>query len=217
MPPYMFEDIMKITEIKEFSKTKYEILTDSQQKLVLYKGDFRRMGLSLGAEISEKQLSVLLEELLPYRAKQRCMKLLEGCDYTEYELCKKLSKDGYPEAIIEDTLAYLKKLNYINDSRYIELYYRYKHTSKSRKQICMDLQNKGISKELIKEVFEDIFAEEVKSGDIRCIRKLLFKKKYEDSKATFADKEKVKMYLFRKGFDLQDIICCMKDFSCADM
>lgn len=218
MCPCMFyRGYMKITEIKEFNKTKCEIIMEDEQKLVLYKGDLRRYGLKEGEEISEKQMNLLQEEILPKRAQERCLKLLQGKDYTEEEIRKKLCSDGYQETVIDKTIIFLRKYDYLNDIRYINLYYQCKSTRKSKKQIILDLQQKGIAKDLIHDVLQNIEPEEESGGDLYCIRKLLLKKRYEDSESGYEEKEKIKMYLFRKGFELSDINLCMKNFTCREL
>lgn len=218
MCPCMFyRGYMKITEVKEYSKTKYEIITEDEQRMVLYKGDMRRYGLHEGGEINEEQISVLLHEILPKRARERCMKLLQGRDYAESEIRKKLISDGYPEQVIADAITFLQKYDYINDLRYIRLYYQSKSVRKSKKQIILDLQQKGIEKQLIQDALKDIVMEEGENRDLDCIRRLLFKKRYEDDEATYEIKEKMKMYLYRKGFELSDIVMGMKNFSFREM
>lgn len=208
---------MIITEIKEFNKTKCELTTDEEVSLVLYKGDLRRYGLKEGGEITDKQVFLLMEEMLPKRARERCLKLLQSRDYTEGEIRKKLISDGYPKEVIDKSVDFLKGYDYLNDSRYIRLYYQSKSCRKSKKQIILDLQQKGIGKELIVTVLAEIVPEEENGGDLYCIRKLLLKKKYEDTETTFEEKEKIKMYLFRKGFELKDINLCMKNFTCKEI
>ena len=44
-----------------------------------------------------------------------------------------------------------------------------------------------------------------------------YKRKYNDEIADYEEKEKVKAYLFRKGFDISDINICMRNFSWENM
>lgn len=203
---------MVIRKIEEVSKAKCNIMFDDLSSIVLYKTDLRRYNLSNGAEVSVQQMNVFLEEVLPGRAKMRCMKLLQSRDYTESELSGKLRKDGYPESVIEAAVSYVKSYGYLDDERYVKDYIRFKSVKKSRKQIQLDLQQKGISKELVQRIFEENQCCEGIGGDCFCIRKLLCKKKYVDAVWTFEEKEKIKAYLFRKGFERKDISACMKDF-----
>lgn len=207
---------MKVIRIEEFSKTKCKVIIDDMVPLVLYKADLRRYQIQEGINLEKKQINVLLEEILPYRAKARCMKLLQSKDYTEYEIRKKLISDGYPETVIEDAVEYLYGYHYLDDNRYVKLYYQSKSYKKSKKQIVMELQRKGIAKEIIASALQDVVNEEEKA-DLPCIMQLLRKKHYIDDDASFEEKEKMRAYLFRKGFEINDINVCMKKFSWKNM
>lgn len=207
---------MKVIKIEEFSKTKCKVIIDEMVPLVLYKADLRRYQIQEGKMLEERQIKVLLDELLPYRAKMRCMKLLQSKDYTEYEIRKKLISDGYPETVIEDTVEYLYGYHYLDDSRYVKLYYESKSYKKSKKQIVTELQRKGIAKEIISNALWDVIGEE-EHADFPCIMQLLRKKHYIDDEASFEEKEKMRAYLFRKGFEINDINVCMKKFSWENM
>lgn len=206
---------MKINKIEEFSKTKCKVIIENACPLVLYKADLRRYNLAEGTILDKRQFKVLMEEILPYRAKARCMKLLQSRDYTEHEIRKKLSTDGYPTTVIDTAIQYLYGYHYLDDTRYVKLYYECKKIKKSKKQILIDLQQKGISKEVITSVMDNLSEEEC--TDLNCIRSLLRKKKYIDNEASYEEKEKVKAYLFRKGFEINDINVCMRNFSWENM
>ncbi len=208
---------MNIIEIEEFTKAKYKIIFEDCSYIVLYKKDLQRYHLSEGVELDIRQFRVLMEEILPHRAKTRCMKLLQSKDYTEGEIRKKLQGDGYPQSVIDTAVEYLYGYHYLDDERYVKLYYQSRCMRKSRKQIILDLQQKGIAKEIILRVMEQNKSEESDADELQCIRKLLWKKKYNDSEATLELKEKVKVYLFRKGFEINDINFCMRDFSWENM
>lgn len=208
---------MIINEIQEFSKTKCKLIFEDLSSMVLYKKDLKRYSLSEGAELSDKQINLLMEEILPYRAKSRCMKLLQSKDYTETEIRGKLHTDGYPETVIEIAVAYLYSFHYLDDARYAEAYYRSRCSKKSRKQIIMELQQKGINKELIFDILERICSDAPEEDELRCISKLLIKKKYSDCEADITEREKMKAYLFRKGYQIDNINNCMRNFDWKNM
>ena len=207
---------MKVIKIEEFSKTKSKVIIEETEPLVLYKADLRRYHIQEGINLEKKQINVLLEEILPYRAKARCMKLLQSRDYTEYEIRKKLITDGYPDFVINEAVDYLYGYHYLDDIRYVKLYYQSKNCKKSKKQIIMELQRKGIAKETITSVLQEVIGEEGKD-DFPCIMQLLRKKHYIDEEASFEEKEKIRAYLFRKGFEINDINVCMRNFSWENM
>lgn len=208
---------MKIIEIEEFTRAKCKIIFEDYSFIVLYKKDLQRYHLSEGIDLDIRQFRLLMEEILPHRAKARCMKLLQSKDYTEGEIRKKLQRDGYPQSVIDIAVEYLYGYHYLDDERYVKLYYQSRSMRKSRKQIILDLQQKGISKDIIIRIMEQNKSDETDSDELQCIRKLLWKKKYNDSEASMEAKEKIRAYLFRKGFEINDINFCMRDFSGKNM
>lgn len=203
---------MVINEIQEFSKTKCKLIFEDFSAIVLYKKDLKRYSLSEGVELSDKQFKLLMEEILPYRAKSRCMKLLQSKDYTETEIRGKLRGDGYPENVIKIAVEYLYSFHYLDDARYAEAYYRSRCVRKSKKQIIMELQQKGVNKELIIDTLESVCSDSPEEDELQCISKLLAKRKYNDNEADITEREKVKAYLFRKGFQIDNINSCMRNF-----
>ena len=75
----------------------------------------------------------------------------------------------------------------------------------------IELQKKGIDKNIIFSVLDDIEYNAENNGDLYCIRNLLHKKKYSDV-LSYEEKEKIKAYLFRKGFEIQDILYAMRNY-----
>lgn len=208
---------MKINEIEEFSKTKCKLIFEDFSSIVLYKKDLKRYSISKGVELSNTQLKLLMEEILPYRAKSRCMKLLQSKDYTEAEIRNKLRGDGYPEKVADIAVEYLYSFHYLDDKRYVEAYYSSRCVRKSKKQIILELQQKGINKELIVETLAGVCSDSPEEDELQCILKLLAKKKYNDCEADIKEREKVKAYLFRKGFQIDNINTCMRNFDWNNM
>ena len=203
---------MRVIKIEECSKTKCRIVFEDIMPVVLYKNDLKRYAIEEGGDFSEQQINILLKEILPHRAKARCMKLLQSRDYTEYEIRSKLQNDGYPLQVINEAVDYLYGFHYLDDTRYVEAYYRTYRNRKSRKQIVLDLQRKGIAKDNISNIINELTDLEEEREELVCIRKFLRKRKYSDREADCTEREKTKAYLFRKGFEVNDIILCMKDF-----
>lgn len=209
---------MKIVKIEEINKYKCKVCFETLDSMVLYKKDLHRYQLEEGVVLCDKQVDVFMKEILPYRAKARCMKLLQTKDYTEAEICRKLKNDGYPSEVIQNAVGYLYSYKYLDDERYVRLYYNSKSSKKSRKNIVMDLQQKGISKDVIQKVLNDYAVDDSDIGSDRtCILKLLYKKRYDDLNAAHVEKEKVKAYLYRKGFEADDINHCMRHFNWQNM
>lgn len=195
---------MQITEISELSKAKVKVFIDNEFAFVLYKGELRTYKIKTGEEISQTVYQQIMEEVLPKRAKLRCMNLLKSRDYTRFQLASKLRQGYYPQEVINQALDYVASYHYIDDARYAADYLRYALQTKSKKQAVLELRKKGIDTSVIEEaVFQ--YEEENEDKEAELIRKLLLKKKYMAETATREEKNKIVGFLYRKGFALDKI------------
>ena len=196
---------MLVTEIAEITKSKVKICIDYQISFALYKGELRKYGIKKEEELSEEIYNMILKEVLPKRAKLRCMNLLKSRDYTKFQLEQKLKQNNYPEEVIAEALRYVQSYGYIDDIQNAKNYIISANNSKSRKQITLDLMRKGISKEDIETAYGLCEEEEPLVEEEALIEKLLVKKHYCRQEATLQERQKIIRFLFRKGFSLDKI------------
>jgi regulatory protein len=196
---------MVITDIEEISKSKVKVCTDSGATFSLYKGELRTYGIAKDKELPEEIYSKLINEVLLKRAKLRAMNLLKSRDYTKCQLEDKLKMGGYPKEVIDKAVAYVASYGYIDDLRYAQSYVSYKSSSKSIKQIKNDLLRKGISGEDIERAISNCSEENNLTDEMELIERLIEKKKYDKSSATYEEKQKIIGFLYRKGFSLDMI------------
>lgn len=194
-----------ITGITALSKGRYKIEVDGECGFVLYRGELKAYHIREGEEISGEFLEEILSEILPRRAKLRSMNLLKSREYTEYQLREKLRQGIYPEAVIDEAIEYLKSYHYIDDRRYVKDYITYYSESRSRGRIEQDLLRKGICRDLIRTVCEEDLEEDKLSDEILLMKKLLEKKNYRAESADYPERQKLKAFLYRKGFSLDNI------------
>ena len=57
-------------------------------------------------------------------AKEKAIRYIVIAKKTECEVRKKLEKSGFEEDIIDEVIKYLQKLDYINDTEYVDAYIR---------------------------------------------------------------------------------------------
>lgn len=201
---------MIVTNIISIDKKKSVISVGHGDPIALYNGEIRRFGIEIGSELSEEILGKIYE-VLKKRVKERSLYLLKSMDRTEYEIRNKLKKGYYPEEIIEYAVNFLKKYGYIDDRRYAENYISANAGRKSRKIIRQSLYLKGISKEVTEEalqMFEDSMTEEDEKS---LIYSLIKKKKYDYENADVKERNKVAAFLLRKGFEMDDVMYCLKN------
>lgn len=196
---------MIVTQITGLTRGRCRIYIDEKPVFVLYRGEIRRLDIREGEPISEESIREIHEEILPGRAKRRAMNLLQSRDYTEEGLREKLRSGDYPESCIEGAVAYVKSYGYVDDRRYAGDFIAYNLDRKSRTRMEQDLMRKGIDKDTIRTVFEELEEQGTKQDEGAMIRSLLEKKKYNPETATRQDKQRMYAFLYRRGFHSEAI------------
>lgn len=191
---------MIVTQITGITKGRYRIDIEEKPSFMLYRGELKQLGIREGEPISKESLQEIMEEILPRRAKRRAMNLLQSRDYTEAGLREKLRSGDYPENCIEEALAYVKSYGYVDDRRYAGDFISYNMDRKSRTRMEQDLMRKGISKDMICSVFEELEKQGSRQDEEAMIRSLLEKKKYDPRTATKQEKQRMYAFLYRRGF-----------------
>lgn len=206
---------MEITSIEPVagSKKRYEVCLDGASSFLLYAGELRKYRLKAGEEIPAEVYHEIMQVLLPKRAKLRAMHLLQKKDYTEYQLREKLKSGSYPENLIDDALDYVKSYHYVDDERYARAYLADCLGRCSKKRICQDLLSRGIDKEVVSSVMEELFQEmDGEAAEIELAKTLLHKRHFDPKSADFQDSQKQMAYLMRKGFSSDVIREVMRTF-----
>ena len=205
---------MTITDIVELDKKRCKIFIDGEFAFVLYKGELREYDIKSGNEISESVYESINSEVLSKRAKLRAMNLLQKKDYTEKQLRDKLQEGLYSQELIDEAIDYVKSYRYLDDERFARDYITYHMEMRSRNRILQDLTGKGIRKDVIISIMDELYSEsEEISGDIETeqINKLLIKKHF-DKDMDYKDKQKIMAFLLRRGYTMDSIRRAMDEF-----
>lgn len=154
------------------------------------------------------------EDWLLTNCKERSLYIIQNYPKTEKKLREKLKQGKkYSDKIIDETINFLKKYNYINDEdfakRYIELH-AHKETFKVMKQ---KLYIKGVPKSIIDKVINETegLYEELN------VAKNLLNKKYPNFREDIKNmdikmKQKIYQYLARKGVNYDVILDLVKEY-----
>lgn len=197
---------MQIVEIVSGKKGRVTVRLDNGFAFPLYQKEAAGYHLEEGKELSVEKWNRIRTEVLDKRAKKRAMYLLQKMDRTEYQLRRKLEENGYPQEIVECAVDYVKAYHYIDDFRYASAYIRYRQGQKSRLQLKMSLQQKGVSGEVIDRALEEAYTE----GEEELVEKLLEKKHYDPENTDQKERYKIYQYLMRKGFAGETVRHLMK-------
>lgn len=201
---------MIVTDIKPVTKQKFQIEIDGQPAFVLYKGELFRYHLEQDREIEECIYTEIVDEILTKRAKLRAMHLLQKMDRTKWELERKLQESGYPQVVVKRALEYVESFHYIDDKRYAAMYIQSQKTKKGKARIKMELMRKGISAELIAEVFSET---EDEMDTREAIRSLIEKKCSYSEEMDEKEKRRLYGFLLRRGFSSSDILSVFREIS----
>lgn len=201
---------MLVTDIKPVTKQKFRIEIDGQPAFVVYKGELFRYHLEKNREIEQSVYTELVDEVLTKRAKLRAMYLLQKMDRTRWELERKLQESGYPPVAVERALEYVTSFHYIDDKRYVAMYIESQKNKKGKARIKMELMRKGVSSEVIAEVFEET---EDETDTKETIRSLIEKKCSNPTQMDEKEKRKLYGFLLRRGFSSSDILSVFREIS----
>lgn len=197
---------MIVTDVIEVTKAKSRVFLDGEFAFVLYKGELRLYKIRKGEEIAQETVDEVLHVLLPKRAKKRSLMLLQKKDYTEEELRRKLLDGEYPQETVEEAVSYVKSFHYIDDDKYCRAYINCYSSKWSRQQITTKLMIKGIGKDRINRIFEELYQEgELQDAEEELIRDILRKKHYDSHTADAKMRQKMYQHLAYKGFSSEKI------------
>ena len=201
---------MIITRIEEFKKDRFKVFIDEEFAFVLYKGELKSYKLKVGESLSQDVYSEINNELLPKRAKLRAMGLLKSHMYTEKGLRDKLRESGHNQENIDIAIEYVKSYKYIDDEEYARQYIMSRLESKSKLELKLYLQRKGISQEIFENVYNE-YIDDDSGVEIKLIEKLL-NKRLKGQEINDISKEELNKhiaYLLNKGFTYNNIIKCI--------
>lgn len=201
---------MTVTKIEEFKKDRFKIFIDDEFAFVLYKGELKSFKIKLNEEIDPLAYDEIVNEVLPKRAKLRAMGLLKSHMYTEKGLRDKLKESGHNQENIDIAIAYVKSYKYVDDEEYVRQYLINRICSKSRMELKLYLQKKGIESELFDTVYDELVEDEDDIED-KLIYKLL-EKRLKNKTIDEIDRLELNKhinYMMNKGFSYSSIIKCI--------
>jgi len=189
---------MKITNIEKQKNNsmRFNVYIDNKYAFSVSYEEKKEFNLEEGIDINEEQYNYYVNYLINKSAYNDSIKFLSYSMRTKKELINKLKSMGYDNSIINNVLEKLIKQRYIDDEYYTELYIKEKKERLySKYRIYNELYRKGIDPSIITSKLDELYEDEIDT-----IKKLIIKKSVSTN-----DKLKIKNYLFRKGFMIEDI------------
>jgi len=143
------------------------------------------------------------------KAKEIALHFLDYKMRTEKEIYYRLKKEDYNDEIIEEVICFLKEYNCINDKYYVEMFVREKSKLNpiGKNKILYELNNKGIKKEIVNTVLEELEFDEFMLIDKILNDKFDFNNLNNlKDEISYLEKNKIYNYLTRRGFNSSIIL-----------
>lgn len=184
-----------VTDVIEINSKKVRVILDNDIQFALYKSEVRRFHITVGELIESKYYENIINELLPKRARERCLNLLARRNMTVMEIRNKLRDGYYPEFIIDEVVNRLLLNKLLDDENYASMYVESHSKTKSKRQMMQYLLNKGISRECLDNIFRGSNVDEEEG-----IRILMNKKHIDLDVISREELNKFCMFLMRRGY-----------------
>lgn len=150
-----------ILTYKDGKKDKIHIYIDQEYSLTVDRDFFLSQGIKNGYEISCDELNELTSKINARRAFNKAVDLLSRRDHSKKELSDKLKQKGFGSDF-DEVFEKLESYGYLDDERFARNYTKQLIEFKSfgKMRIKQELFKKGIDRDLISEILEEIQIDE---------------------------------------------------------
>lgn len=198
--------MLTITEISpQKKKGRVNLFIDGEFFCGLFKETALRGNLKIGQKISQKELEKILEEDQYIKALETSQRFLSFRPRSEKEVENKLKEKGFHPQIIKKTLKHLKKIQLLDDKKFVEIWLADREALKPQGayKLKRELKNKGISEELVEKVFQNL---KDSQKEFNLALKAIEKKIGLYKNLPFLEKKKkIEAFLLRRGFSFKTI------------
>lgn len=197
-------NVITKVEVQKRNKNRVNIYIDEEFAFSCSTEIVYQNKLNSGEKVDETALRLIVDEDNYLKCKETALRIIEKNYKSEKEIKDKLISKGYSESTINRAINFLKEYNFLDDSKYVDMYIKERIKNDGIKKIRFALSRKGIQEEIIKKKIEDIDRESFESSAFE-----LCKKKYEILLKSENDKrkliKKLSEYLARRGYSWEEI------------
>ena len=158
-------------------------------------------GLRVGKTLTAEERRTIEQDEQYVQAKQRALDYLAHKPRTEAEVRRKLRREDAPAPVIEDVVARLYELSYLDDEAYATDYVRNRFASKKYGpvRIRRELVERGIDRPVAERAVDDLFEDEDPVAAARAHAEKRWAR-LSDEDDPRRRKQKLYRYLRRRGF-----------------
>lgn len=186
-------------EAKKRNKKRASIFVDGEFFINLESATVEEHRLEIGKIIDEAEFKAIALEADTVGAYNRALELLAGISKPEHVMRKTLLGKGYCSEAVEIAIEKLKSNSYIDDAEYVRGYIRMYEKKEGMNKIRYELIGKGISTELIAEIFENM----PESDEQSCMQNA--EKYMQDKEINIKNRERLVRLLYSKGYKTEEI------------
>lgn len=195
-----------ITDIKEQKKPgRVSIFVDEKYSFSCPELELAKFGLAIGQTLSATQLTSIKNQTEVAKAIEKALDYLDLRPRSIFEMKAYLQRKGYNAASIDQAIAYLISKQFLNDKSFAVNWIENRKllNPRSKKQLRLELYQKGLDRQLVTEVLADY--QEI---DEEAALKEIIEKRGR----LYRDRAKLISYLLRKGFNYRLIKACLAEF-----
>lgn len=198
------EHIITKIEVQKRNKNRVNVYVNEDFLFACSAEIIYNYGLKSGEKIDIDKIKAIIEEDNYIKCKNDALHSIERAYKTEKQVVQKLLAKGYEKSTIEKAILFLREYNFLDDSKFADMYVKEKLLSQGRNKIKYSLMQKGLDESLIKEKLQSIDKE--KEGDslerIGMLKYQQLIKREEDTRKIY---KKLGDYLMRRGYPWDDV------------
>jgi regulatory protein len=187
-------------EPQTHGEDRVSVFLDGEFAFGVHKDVAAKHGLRVGDQLTPEERAAVEHDERYVQAKQRALTYLAHKPRTETEVRRTLREDEVPDPVIEDVVARLYELDYLDDEAYARDYVRNRFASKKYGpvRIRRELTDRGIDRHVADAAVDDLFADENPVAAARQHAKKRWPRLADDDPRR--RKQKLYRYLRRRGF-----------------
>jgi len=198
------EHIITKIEVQKRNKNRVNVYVNEDFLFACSAEIIYNYGLKSGEKIDIDKIKTIIEEDNYIKCKNDALHSIERAYKTEKQVVQKLLAKGYEKSTIEKAILFLREYNFLDDSKFADMYVKEKLVSQGRNKIKYSLMQKGLDESLIKEKLQNIDKE--KEGDslerIGMLKYQQLIKREEDARKIY---KKLGDYLMRRGYPWDEV------------
>jgi regulatory protein len=197
----MKEGIITKIDVQRRNPKRRSVFIDGKFAFGLDEEVLYKSGLKKGESLTQQRIQEITEEERKKEAKDVALKFLSFRRRTEKQVREKLKKKEFDEKTIKATIDKLKEFDLINDLEFAFSWVkdRLAYKPRGKKLLKQELWKKGIKKDIIDQVTEELCQDEDKSA-LELVEKV--KKRYKDLEPKVARRRMFSL-LLRRGFSYE--------------